>query len=315
MGYKLQKAQRKNKIFLLIFFLLAISHNLFAQEVTAEAGFDKATITIGEKVRYTVTIEAPKDTKIEFPVIDQMLISTGFAIRDFGEEKPVKLPKDRVRFKYWYILDTYVTGSYNIPTITINYILPNGSKGSVSTKDVFLEVKSVIKEGEEAEDIRDIKGPVQIRYSYKKIIILGTIISFIILALSIGIPLYIRHRHITKPPPPPIPPHVIALRELEKIRVEEDVKKYYIGVSGIVRHYIENRFNLHAPERTTEEFLMELANTDMLIQAHKVLLRDFLRHCDLVKFAKYGPTKEEIEGVYNTAKRFIEETIPQIKQT
>lgn len=298
---------KPTKIFLLLF-LLAISHNLLAQEVTAEAGFDKAEITIGEKVRYIVTIEAPKDTEIEFPVIDSMLASTGFAIRDFGEEKPINISKDRVRIKHWYLLDTYVTGSYNIPAVNINYTLPGGEKGSASTKDVFLEVKSVIKEGEKAGDIRDIKGPVDIRYSYKKIIIRGLAILALILILAIGTPLFIRYRHSIKPPPPPVPPHIIALRELEKIKAEERVKEYYIGVSGIVRHYIENRFNLHAPERTTEEFLSELAGADTLNQTHKGLLRDFLKHCDMVKFARYGPTKDEIDGVYNTAKRFVEET-------
>lgn len=316
---KSQSTQRKNKIYttlLILLLLSAICYPLYAQEVTASAGFDKAEITIGEKVRYTITVDAPKDTKVEFPVIDSTLTSVGFAIRDFGEEKPVKISKDKVRIKHWYLLDTYVTGSYNIPAINIDYILPDSTKGSIATKDVFLDVKSVIKEGEKPLDIRDIKKPVEIRFSYKKIILWGAIILILILIPTIGIPLFIRYRRSIKPPLPPIPPYIVALRELEKIKgmgleTEEKIKEYYIGVSGIVRHYIENRFNLHAPERTTEEFLSELTTSDTLNQMHKGLLRDFLKHCDMVKFAKYGPTKEEIEGVYNTAKRFVEETKPQ----
>lgn len=299
----------------LFLLLLAISHSLLAEEVTAEAGFDKATITIGEKVRYTITMEAPKDTKIEFPVIDSTLTSAGFAVRDFGEDNPVKVRKDKIRIKHWYLLDTYVTGAYNIPAVTVNYSLPDGTKGSASAKDVFLEVKSVIKEGEKAEDIKDIKGPADIKYSYKKFIIWSLIILFLVLIASIGIPLYLKYRHVIMPPPPPVPPHIIALSELRKIKgMNLEIKEYYIGISGIVRHYIENRFNLHAPERTTEEFLSELAIADKLKEAHKGLLRDFLKHCDLVKFAQYGPTKEEIDGVYDTAKRFVEETKPQISR-
>ena len=30
-------------------------------------------------------------------------------------------------------------------------------------------------------------------------------------------------------------------------------KEFYERISGILRHYIEDRFDLHAPERTTEE--------------------------------------------------------------
>lgn len=305
------KTLKRNKLFLLFILLFSISavcYTLYA-DVTAEAGFSRADITIGEKVKYTITVDAPKDAKIEFPVIDSTLTSAGFAIRDFGEEKPVKIQKDKIRVKHWYLLDTYVTGAYNIPAVTVNYMLPSGTKGSASTKEVFLEVKSVIKEGEKAEDIKDIKGPVDIKYSYKKIIIWSLIILFLILIPAVGILLYLKYRHVIMPPPPLTPPHIIALSELRKVKgMNLEIKEYYIGISGIVRHYIENRFNLNAPERTTEEFLSELAMADKLKEAHKGLLRDFLEHCDLVKFARYGPTKEEIDEVYDTAKRFVEET-------
>ena len=36
------------------------------------------------------------------------------------------------------------------------------------------------------------------------------------------------------------------------------IKEFYERISNILRHYIEHRFDLHAPERTTEEFLYEL---------------------------------------------------------
>lgn len=310
---------KKNKFILLLFLLYAMPCALYAEEaspVKAEAVFDKAGITIGEKVKYVVTLDIPKDTKIDFPEIDPVLTGTGFTIRDFGEEKPVKVSKNIVRIKRWYLLDTYVVGSYNVPAITINYTLPNGDRGSVQTKDAFLEVKSVIKEGEKTEDIKDIKQPVEIKVSYKKIIIRSIAVILLILAIAAGILFYVRYKRAGGFHAPEIPPHVKALQELEAIKnldlkTEEMVKKYYIGVSGIVRHYIENRFTLHAPERTTEEFLNELTGQDILNREHKGLLRDFLRHCDMVKFAKYGPTKEEIEGVYIAAKRFIEETIPK----
>lgn len=305
-------------LFWLLFSVLCLLNIGFAQEeasVTAEATFDKSEITIGDKVKYAVTVEVDKDTKIDFPVIDSMLIGQGFTIRDFGQEKPVKISRHRVRRKYWYLLDTYVTGSYTIPPAVIKYALPDGTEGETETQEVFLEVKSVIKEGEEPQDIRDIKIPVEIKISYKNVIIWSTLILLFVLGLGTGILLYFKYRHIIKPPPLPIPAHVIALRDLEKARGmslenEGKIKEYYISVSGIIRRYIEKRFGLHAPERTTEEFLTELTVTDTLNQTHKGLLRDFLKHCDLVKFAKYGPTKNEIDGAYKTGRRFVKETKP-----
>ena len=260
---------------------------------------------------YTISVEAPKGAQIDIPVIDPMITGAGFAIKDFGEEKPVKIKKNRIRKKQWYLLDTYITGAYQIPAITINYSLPDGGRGNAETKETFLEVNSVIKEGETAEDIRDIKAPVFIPVSYRKLIIWSIIIVILTIIIITGPLLYFKYRRLIIPPP--LPPYVIALRKLKKIRAmdlaaEENIKKYYAGVSGIIRHYIEQRFNLHAPEQTTEEFLSALTGFTILDPRQKILLRDFLKHCDMVKFARYGPNREEIDGVYNTAAKFVTET-------
>jgi len=75
-----------------------------------------------------------------------------------------------------------------------------------------------------------------------------------------------------------------------------------------LRHYIEDRFGLLAPERTTDEFLIEMAHTNKLDDTHKELVREFLERCDMVKYAKYGPSVLEIKETYDAAKHFIEET-------
>ena len=75
-------------------------------------------------------------------------------------------------------------------------------------------------------------------------------------------------------------------------------------------NYIENRFKLRAPEMTTEEFLDSLKQTDALTAKHKELLAEFLNLCDIVKFAKFGPSITEIEESFNSARRFVEETRP-----
>ena len=59
------------------------------------------------------------------------------------------------------------------------------------------------------------------------------------------------------------------------------------------------------PERTTEEFLSELQHNAVLGLQEQLLLRAFLRHCDLVKFAKAEPTSEEIRETFQTCQKFI----------
>jgi hypothetical protein len=81
-------------------------------------------------------------------------------------------------------------------------------------------------------------------------------------------------------------------------------------VSDTVRFYLEERFTFHAPERTTEEFLHELQNTNLLLPDQKESLGEFLKRCDLVKFARYEPREVELRDLHDSAVRLIDETEP-----
>jgi hypothetical protein len=81
-------------------------------------------------------------------------------------------------------------------------------------------------------------------------------------------------------------------------------------VTLILRRYVERRFGLRAPERTTEEFLGELRETSVLDDGLKKLLRAFLQHADLVKFAQLRPLGDEIEGTLSSCRDFILATRP-----
>ena len=79
-------------------------------------------------------------------------------------------------------------------------------------------------------------------------------------------------------------------------------------ISGIIRHYLENRFALKAPEMTTEEFLFYVRDYGSLISEHKALLKEFLVACDMVKFAKHTPTVDAMMAIFDSAKKLVDET-------
>ena len=108
------------------------------------------------------------------------------------------------------------------------------------------------------------------------------------------------------------PAHEIAyeiLRRLAEDRLVEAgrVKEFYERLSDCLRHYIEYRFELRAPERTTEEFLAEAGRAEALAE-HREDLRSFLEHCDLVKFAKFEPSSEQISEALRMVERFVDRT-------
>jgi len=59
--------------------------------------------------------------------------------------------------------------------------------------------------------------------------------------------------------------------------------------------YLEERFNFRAPERTTEEFLLDLQRTSLLtVGTEGEPRRRFSSECDLVKFARFEPNEARI---------------------
>ena len=164
-----------------------------------------------------------------------------------------------------------------------------------------------------ADDIRDIKPPVTIPNGWDWL-------WWVLFALAVAVVLFAvwkwrRKRDANKPVPPPIPAHVRAKQKLEEaLALITQPKPFVIAVSGTARTYLEERFNFHAPERTTEEFLHELRGTELLVKEQKESVGYFLESCDLVKFAKYEPGENELRELHSSALLLVEETEPVMEQ-
>ena len=109
------------------------------------------------------------------------------------------------------------------------------------------------------------------------------------------------------------PPHEIALRDLRNLRESdwierENFEPFYVELSRIVRVYIEGRFDLRAPEQTTEEFIRATAESSQLDQGHRDMVTEFLAQSDMVKFARYRATTEMMVSALEAAERFVLET-------
>ena len=83
---------------------------------------------------------------------------------------------------------------------------------------------------------------------------------------------------------------------------------FFVELSGIVRRYLEDRFQLRSPELTTEEFLVVMSGSPDLSRDHQQLLRSFLGRADLVKFAHLVPEASDVDNSIQAARRFLEET-------
>jgi hypothetical protein len=90
------------------------------------------------------------------------------------------------------------------------------------------------------------------------------------------------------------------------------VREFSIAISALVRQYIEDGFKVTATHRTTEEFLHDLLESPQSPQsplaAHRNLLAQFLQQCDMAKFAGVSLSRQIMESLHQSARRFVIET-------
>src|SRR5580704_17985409 len=158
-------------------------------------------------------------------------------------------------------------------------------------------------------DIHDIKPPIEISSGWAWLWWVVVLVAVAVAALLLWRWLKNRKRNVVLPPP--VPAHVRAKQKLQQaLALIAQPKPFVIAVSDTARTYLEERFDFHAPERTTEEFWRELAGTRLLLPDQKESLGNFLASCDLVKFAKYEPGEKELLELHGSALRLVDETEP-----
>jgi hypothetical protein len=276
--------------------------------VGAKVEVDRTSVNIGDRITYKIKVKAPKDYEIQIPSFGETLAD--FAVKDFIASQRGFFSKTYI---HSYILDSFKTGEFTIPAAVIKYKASEALEWKEAvTDEITVTVKSLLNETERSAGIRDIKGP----YSIKDLTLIYIAIAVIaVILIGIAIYMFLKKRKdrkkITAPLPPPA--HETALNALSALLdrnliSEGKIREFYFELSNIVRHYLEDRFYLKAPEMTTEEFLLHLKNTDILNLDQKSLLREFLSHCDMVKFAKHLPGDKEIESSYGSARRLVEQT-------
>lgn len=158
-------------------------------------------------------------------------------------------------------------------------------------------------------DIRDIKPPIEITTGWEW---LGPVIGALVVVAILLLAWFLWRKSRSQVRVIPlVPAHIRAKQALQKaLEIIAQPKSFCVQVSDTIRLYLEERFNFHAPERTTEEFLRELGETNLLTGDQKESLGKFLESCDLVKFAKYEPGENELRELHSSAVRLVEETEP-----
>jgi len=214
------------------------------------------------------------------------------------------------------VLDTFQPGEHELPIIQVRFEDRRGDvvvDGVVETSAVPITISSELGDQPSTATLRDIRGPVDVPLvNWIMWAMLGT--SF--LAAGAWICLVIRRKRGSDQGTPPLPAHELARRELDALEAEGLLERnafqpFYFRLTDILRHYIEGRFGLLAPTRTTNEFLLDMGSNSVLESSQQSSLSQFLRFSDLVKFALHEPPVEDGKQALAMARSFVEETEPK----
>lgn len=292
-----------------------------AQGTQVRAELDTAVLRIGEQARLELVVTwtgEPADISVQWPMLADTLNAHVEVVATLPVDTILRhadgLP-DKHALRLPMIITSFDSGYWAIAPFRI------GVDGdTLETMPLLLEVRTVpVDTAADARDIKEIEVlPFSLMYWLRQHWpwVAGGVAAILAALLLVR---WLRRRKPVAgddtPPPPELPlvdRTLLALQRVEQQRLWQDGrhKEYHSAVTDILRGYIEERFDVAALERTTDELLQLMRLTSASNEA-AARLGNLLRLADMVKFAKLVPAPVENELMMEGAIRFVNETTPE----
>jgi hypothetical protein len=284
--------------------------------VTARVRVEPAAPVIGDTVTLTIEVTAADGIDLAMPEFGQSL--ERFSVREFVPRESVD-PQGRRVATQRYVLEPPLSGPQSIPPLLIEFVdrrpgerpAPEGEESyEILTERIPFEVASVVPEGasKELRPVRERLEPLREPGAA------WPWIALLVVVLAVAAPFAWRRYTAARDKGRRRSAWEVARTRLDSLASKRrpteavEIDQWFVELSSVIRRYLEDRFDLRAPELTTEEFLQVAAGSPDLGDAHQKFLRDFLASADMVKFARFVPSREEIETSLAAASRFVDET-------
>jgi len=304
-------------LFLFLFSIVGVAN---AQSIKATARIDSTNILLGDQINLFLEIEHPKNVEIEFPQLPDSLNQGFIEVLARSEIDTIELDNSEfLKQIQTFNITSFDSGSYRIAPAWFKINI-DGSVDSVPTNGVTLNVYSMV--------IDTTKGPTDIKMPYDAPLTLKEVTPYILGVILIGAIIFLilysikRRKNnkpiFSRPAKPKEPAHIVAIRELDRIKTEKiwqkgKSKQYYSEVTEALRVYIEDRFEIPAMEQTSDETIESfMVNKSLLTNKLFTNLEQTLKLADLVKFAKYKPLPDDDSLALTNAYVFVNDTKKEI---
>lgn len=265
---------------------------LFASTPTASLTLEPRKITVGDPIEMVIDVTTDGNAEIIWPTPEQLAPAEIISV-DTLETK-------RNSHSIRYIISLYKPEPTEIPDLPV-VAKYEDRMDSVWVRPGKIDVVSVISPEDSLSDLKDIRPPVKLAWTWKDIMPYAIAGIVLILLGVLGFYLWRRYKRkigeIPEYVPAPPPAYDLAMRELEDLRVRrlwQDgyIKEYYSELTEILKRYIDGRFHIDAPEMTTYE-LLQVQKVWAKNEKEAGLIKRIITCADMVKFAKFTPSRED----------------------
>jgi hypothetical protein len=303
------------KLLLILTIIISAVITTEGQDIKVTASFDTSRILLGDQVHYTVTVIKPSDLHVAIKTLKDTLCKN-IEIVSGPVRDSLIIPDNKLKITRKYLVTSFDSGFYQVPPVYVEVKDLSGLKRFYSEYTPLQVMRVKIAPADTTAKIFDIIKPYKAPVTFGEILP-WIIIAFIVAAFVWGAILLFRrlkkHKRTDEPVKETDPAHIIAFRELEKLKNDQlwqkgEVKYYYTRLTEIIRQYLENRYGVYSMEMTTSETLEALVITGFKKDESYALLKTILNGSDLVKFAKYKPEPVENEEHFDNSWKFVENT-------
>jgi len=212
-------------------------------------------------------------------------------------------------------------GKVTIPSLGLGNPGDDAKKFIARTNPLNIDVTtSIAKDDPKPKEAAPALPPERLGFPIWTLIVGGILLLALIGAAIYGMIQWSKKRRLEeakRPKGPPPTEDQVALEALKKLEAQGllkkgDFKRFYFGISDILKHYIGARYKFDAVESTTDEMLSHL-DRESGVQSHLLSsLKEMYERLDLVKFTDHRPVAIEGSELLEEARKVVNQTKRQI---
>jgi hypothetical protein len=274
----------------------------FSQTLKQDVSAD--SLKAGDILNFSITLKKDRTyDRIIFP--DSAGFTENFELRNRRRYR-VSDFVDSLSYK----LQFWATENDTFPALPVQ-LIAGGDTTTMYTEAVIIPFQSTLQS--EDEDLRPLKPIFAFAAAWWPYLL-----GLLILLIAAGIGYYVYKKYKEQPEPEPAPefkpqPFLNPLKELENNlrqtqnispETEQQFNHFYIKLGDAIRRYFEQMYRIPALESTSREIIRELdrrAIDERMVEQTRIVLRE----ADMVKFAKFTPSRGQAQKAYDKAQDFL----------